>query len=82
MVKFRGFSLEPSASCHLEAEESTHWLLWCVSLLLALLLLQRSSYYGYDCWSSCGSLALFGSCLGWLRVNLFLYKRGVNVFIG
>jgi hypothetical protein len=63
MVKFGGLTLESSASCHLETEESTHWFLWGVSLLLAFLLLLRGSC---DCWGGCGSLALLGGGLGWL----------------
>ena len=70
MVKFGGLSLESGASRHLEAEESTHWFLWCISLLLAFLLLLRSSS---DCGGSCGSLALFGGGLGWLRQDCLLY---------
>jgi hypothetical protein len=70
MVKLGGLSLESSASRHLEAEESTHWFLWCVSLLLAFLLLLRSCS---DRWGSCGSLALLGCGLGWLRLDSLLY---------
>ena len=70
MVKLGGLTLESSASRHLEAEESTHWFLWSVSLLLAFLLLLRSSS---ECWGSCGSLALLGGSLGWLRQDCLLY---------
>jgi hypothetical protein len=36
MVKVWCFLLEASTSCHLEAEESTHWFLGSISLLLTL----------------------------------------------
>jgi hypothetical protein len=63
MIEFGGLVLEDRAASHLETEESAHWLLGSVRLLLALLLLL------WDNWSCGGYWSCLGCCLLALLYN-------------